>query len=73
MVKAGGVKLIELQVGHPAPRAPGDRDAVATGTVRVRGVAIGLAGAPGCEHDGTCADRLHCAVAGTEQVGAADS
>ena len=46
MVKAGGVELVELQIGHPTPRAPGDRDTVATRAVWVRGVAIGFAGPP---------------------------
>ena len=70
MVKAGGVELVELQIGHPAPRAPGDRDTVAAGPVGVGGVAIGFAGAPGGEYDGTRTDCLHDVVASPQQIGA---
>ena len=63
MVKAGGVELVELQIGHPTPRAPGDCDSVATGAVGVGGVTIGFARAPGGEYDGAGADRLHDIVA----------
>ena len=72
MVKAGGVELVELQIGHPTPRAPGDRDTVATRAVWVRGVAIGFAGPPGREYDGTGTDCLHDVVTSPQQIGATD-
>ena len=45
MEQGGGVKLIKLEVRHPAASAPGHRDTVSGGNVRVRGVLIHLGGA----------------------------
>ena len=52
MVQAGGVELVELEVGHPAAGAPGHGDTVAAGAIRVAGIQVGLAGAAGGEHNG---------------------
>src|SRR5450830_1617513 len=42
VVQAGGVELVEFQVGHPAARAPGHGDAVATGAVGVDFAAVAV-------------------------------
>ncbi|RMN94112.1 hypothetical protein ALQ51_05485 [Pseudomonas cannabina] len=40
VIEAGGVELVELQIRHPAARAPGHCDAVTARAVRVAGVQI---------------------------------
>jgi hypothetical protein len=46
------VKLIKFEVRHPAAGAPGHRDTVAGGDIRVRGVLINFGGAAGRQHHG---------------------
>lgn len=50
VVQAGGVELDEFHVRHPAAGAPGHRDAVAGGGVRIRRVQVDLAGAARGQH-----------------------
>ena len=50
MEQGGWVKLIELKVRHPAAGAPGHRDTVSGGNVRVRGVLIHFRGAARGQH-----------------------
>ena len=42
MVKAGGMELIELKVGNPAPRTPSNGDAIAARTIWVGGILVRL-------------------------------
>jgi len=44
------VELVELQVGHPATRAPGHGNAITAGTVRVAGIEVHLGCATGCQN-----------------------
>src|SRR3989344_9249906 len=50
MPQASGVKLNKFHVGHATTGAPGHRDAIAGGGVRIAGVEIYLGGAAGREH-----------------------
>ena len=70
VVQAGGVKLDELHVGDSAAGAPGHRDTVARGRVRVAGVAIHLARSAAGEDDGGGRQRLDPAALGVERVDA---
>ncbi|SAE83637.1 Uncharacterised protein [Enterobacter cloacae] len=49
--QGGGVKLIKFEIRHPAAGAPGHRDTVSGGNVRVSGVLIHLGGAARSQHN----------------------
>src|SRR5210317_1137201 len=51
MIQAGGVKLDKLHIGDPATCAPCHGDTVSSGTIRVTGIQVNLAGTAGGEHD----------------------
>ncbi len=69
MEQAGGVKLIEFQVGDPAAGPPGHGDAVAGGALRVGAVQVGLAGAAAGQHHRARGQGTHAGVAGIQYVG----
>ena len=70
VVQARGVELVELQVGDPAARAPGHRNAVAAGTVGVARIEVDLGGAARGENGEACAIGIDFTAGAVEYVGA---
>src|SRR5690554_880369 len=70
VIQAGGMELVELQVGHPAACTPGHGDAIPRGAVRVAGVEIHLARAAGSQYGESGAEGLHMTAVAVEDVGA---
>ena len=70
MVETGWVKLDELHVRDPAACAPGHRDPVSRRGVRIRGVEVDLARAPGGEHGVARREADHMVVFDVQHVGA---
>ncbi|CAI8777222.1 Transcriptional regulator [Pseudomonas marginalis] len=70
VIKAGGVELVEFQVGHPAARAPCHGNAVAAGAVGVAGIEVDLGGAAGGEDGEARTISIHFAAGAVEHIGA---
>ena len=70
VVQARGVELVELQVGDPAARAPGHRNAVAARTVGVAGIEVDLGGAARGENGEACAIGIDFTAGAVQYVGA---
>ena len=70
MVQTSGMELIEFHVGDSATGAPSHGDAIPRGTVRIAGVQVHLACAPGRQDDESSLKYFHAARALIEHVGA---
>ncbi|CAI8828920.1 hypothetical protein EMIT0P291_10693 [Pseudomonas sp. IT-P291] len=68
VIQASGVELIELQVRHPAARAPGHGDAIAAGAVGVTGVQVNLGRTTGGENHKTGAIGVDFAGTAIEHI-----
>ena len=55
------MELIEFHIGCAAACAPGHSDAVATGSVRIGGVEVRLAGSTGCQSDKLAFNEVYAA------------
>ena len=64
VIEAGGMKLHEFHVYHPATGSPRNSDAIASGNVRITGIQINPAGAASGQHHEARGDHFD-ALAGT--------
>jgi hypothetical protein len=71
VIEAGGVELVELEIGHAASGAPGHGDAIARRGVGVGGVEIGLARTSRSQHHEACREEIHRALLDIQHIGPA--
>ncbi|MNZ42564.1 hypothetical protein D3C78_601410 [compost metagenome] len=70
MVEAGGMELVEFQIGNPTAGAPGHGDAIAAGTIGVAGIQVDLGGATGGKHGKARPEGVHLTTVAVQHVGA---
>ncbi len=73
MIETGWMELNELHVGDIGASSPCHGNSIAGRDIRVAGIEVDLAGAPGGNHHGAGPESLNALAAAIENVGAHDT